>query len=210
MPTICQWTEAVYIESVVPYYFPGVGLSLNGMTLTNNSIVTNTVIGTDTAALLCTTTYTPCCSSDNQETQWYFPNGSQVPNNPALPYRRTRGPGRVILSRNTESTTTGIFHCDIPDANGVTQSLYVGIYDMNTGESCTLKEWFIICEEVAGTQDEGSTFHVCNSICVQYATLVVWYTMRQKEAYVIMCSIHKRKFNLVGSNARIFHDRGVC
>jgi len=46
----------------------------------------------------------------------------------------------VILSRNSESATTGIFHCDIPDASGVTQSLYVGIYDSGTGESCTVSE----------------------------------------------------------------------
>ena len=109
----------------------------------NNSIVTNTDIGTGSEALLCTTTYTPCCSSANQETQWYFPNGSQVPNNPSLPYQRTRGqnPGRVILSRNSESTTTGIFRCDIPDDSGVTQSFYVGIYTATTGESCTLSEY---------------------------------------------------------------------
>jgi len=110
------------------------------MNLINNSIVTMTDIGTGAAALVCTTTYTLCCSSGNRETQWYFPNGSQIPNNPALPYRRTRGrnPGRVILNRNSESTTTGIFHCDIPDANNVTQSLYVGIYTSTTGESCTV------------------------------------------------------------------------
>jgi len=122
------------------YYSQIAGIQLTGVTYPNNSIVTNTDIGTGSEALLCTTTYTLCCSSANQETQWYFPNGSQVPNNPNLPYRRTRGayPGRVILSRNSESTTTGIFHCDIPDASGVIQSLYVGIYDSGTGESCTL------------------------------------------------------------------------
>ena len=118
----------------------GIQLTLNGVTYPNNSIVTNTDIGTGSAALLCTTTYTPCCTSANPETQWFFPNGSQVPNNPSLPYQRNRGryPGRVILIRNSESTTTGIFHCDILDASGVTQSLYVGIYDSGTGESCTL------------------------------------------------------------------------
>ena len=95
-----------------------------------------TDIGTDSDALACTTTYTLCCSSQNRETQWYFPNGTRVPNNPALPYQRTRDdfPGRVILSRNSESTIIGIFHCDIPDASGVIQSLYVGIYDSGTGE----------------------------------------------------------------------------
>jgi len=126
-----------------PYNLSGVGLTLNGMSLTNNSIVDMTDIGTGNAALACTTTYTPCCGSANQETQWYFPNGSRIPNNPNLPYQRVRGtnPGRVILNRNFESTTTGIFHCTIPDASGVTQSLYVGIYDGHTGESCTLSEW---------------------------------------------------------------------
>jgi len=42
--------------------------------------VTITDIGTDGAALLCTTTYSPCCDSTNPETQWYFPNGSEVLN----------------------------------------------------------------------------------------------------------------------------------
>ena len=158
------------------------------MDLTNNSIVTNTTIGTGAAALVCTTTYRPCCTSANPESQWYFPNGSPVPNNPALPYQRTRGTGTVILSRNSESTTTGIFHCTLRNVSGALQSLYVGIYDVNTGESCTLKQWFVICEEIAGTQDKGSTFHVCNSICVQYATLMVWYKVWQTEfEHIIIC-----------------------
>ena len=112
------------------------------MSLTNNSIVTNTDIGTDTAALVCTTAYPPCCTSVNRDTaNWYFPNGNQVPNNPALPYQRSRGenPGRVILNRNSESTTTGIFRCTIPDASGVTQSLYVGIYTAEASEVCSNK-----------------------------------------------------------------------
>ena len=126
------------------YRISGVDLTLNGVTLSNNSIVAMTDIGTGDAALVCTTTYTPCCTSfQNPETHWYFPNGSRVPNNPALPYQRTRGqnPGRVILSRNSESATTGIFHCDLPDASGVTQSLYLGIYDSGTGnKSCAVSE----------------------------------------------------------------------
>jgi len=131
------------------------------MNLTNNSIVTNTDIGAGAAALLCTTTYIPCCTSGNNGTEWYFPNGSQVLNE-ALPYQRTRGryPGRVILSRNSESTTTGIFHCDIPDASGVTQSLYVGIYTGATGESCTLREWLVICKEISSTPDKDNIFQV--------------------------------------------------
>ena len=131
------------------------------MTLTNNSIVTNTDIGTGAAALVCTTTYPSCCNSGNPETQWYFPNGSEVPNNAALPYQRTRGqnPGRVNLNRNSESATTGIFRCDITDYSD-TQSLYVGIYTSTTGEFCTLSEWLVICKEISSTSDKESTFHM--------------------------------------------------
>ena len=147
------------------------------MNLTNNSIVTNTDIGTGSAALLCITTYTPCCTSANPETQWFFPNGSQVPNNPSLPYQRWRGfnPGRVILIRNSESTTTGIFCCDIPDANGVTQSLYVGIYTGATGEFSTLNEWLVICKEISSIPDKDSIFQVFqNRVCL-HELRYVWH-----------------------------------
>ena len=113
---------------------------MNGVTRTyaNNSIVSRMDIGTGSAALLCTTTYTLCCSSGNPDTQWYFPDGSQVVNNGGLPYYRTRStnPRSVRLNRNSQGTTTGIFRCDILDASGVLQSMFVGIYDSGTGESC--------------------------------------------------------------------------
>ena len=122
-------------------YTTGITLTLNSVDYTNNSVVTITDIGTGSAALLCTTTYTPCCSSANQGTQWYLPNGTQLSNTNTLPYYRSRSqsPGAVLLNRNPGATTTGVFHCDIPDASGDLQSLYVGIYTMTTGESCTLK-----------------------------------------------------------------------
>ena len=123
----------------------GIGLTLNNVQYTNNSVVTITDIGTGSAALLCTTTYTGCCSSANPATQWYFPNGAQVQNlgspQPSMTFSRTRSqsPAAVHLNHNPEATTTGVFHCDILDASGDLQSLYVGIYTATTGESCTLK-----------------------------------------------------------------------
>ena len=118
-------------------------------TYTNNSIVNRMDIGTGDAALLCTTTYSPCCSSTNRDTQWFFPDGSQVQNNGDLPYYRTRnnpdprgrtGLRSVQLHRNPQGTTTGIFRCAIFDASGVLQSMFVGIYDSGAGECCTLSE----------------------------------------------------------------------
>ena len=117
---------------------------MGGMTCTytNNSIVTRTDIGTGSAALLCTTTYSSCCSSGNPETQWFFPNGDRVEYNVGVPYYNTRStnPRAVRLNRNSQGTTTGIFRCVIPDASGVLQSMFVGIYDSGTGEFCTLSE----------------------------------------------------------------------
>ena len=127
----------------------GIGLNLNSVQYTNNSVVDISDIGTGSAALLCTTTYIPCCFSfPLPGNHWYFPNGSQVENTNTLPYYRSRGdaspnnPGRigaVILHRNPEGTTTGVFHCEILDGSGTFQSIYVGIYTATTGESCTLK-----------------------------------------------------------------------
>ena len=140
-------------------------------------------IETGVAALVCATTYRPCCSSfENPETQWYFPNGSRVPNNPNLPYQRTRVRelGTVILSRNSESTTTGHFRCDIPDATGVTQSLYVGIYTCATGEFCTLWEWTHVCIVLPFN---------CNP------NLMVWYsTCQMTLIWVYLCVAYMKAY----------------
>ena len=114
----------------------GIGLTLNGLQYTNNSVVTITDIGTGSAALVCTTTNLACCLSTDGS-HWYFPDGSQV-QHMGTTYYRTRtvsfvGGGTVRLNRNPGATTTGVFHCDIPDDSGDLQSLYVGIYNATTG-----------------------------------------------------------------------------
>ena len=130
------------IVSEVDVFSTGIGLTLNNVSYTNNSVVTISDIGTDSAALICTTTRQACClSTDGSE--WYFPDGSAVQRNGTTYYRtRTIGSGSgptVRLNRNAGATTTGVFHCDILDASGVLQSIYVGIYTNTTGKSCTLK-----------------------------------------------------------------------
>ena len=124
----------------------GIWLTLNNVQYPNNSVVTITDIGTGSAALNCTTTYRPCCASAPPPgTNWYFPNRSRVQNTGTLPYYETKIdgsvslPGAVLLYRNPWATTTGIFRCEILDAYGNFQSIYVGIYTAITGESCALK-----------------------------------------------------------------------
>ena len=45
----------------------GIGLILNDVQYTNNSVVTITDIGTDSAALICTTTYYPAVILDHYQ-----------------------------------------------------------------------------------------------------------------------------------------------
>ena len=121
----------------------GIEVSLNNVQYTNNSVVNITDIGTGSAALLCTTTRTGCCLSTDGS-HWYFPDGSAVQRTGTTYYRsRTishTGGGAVSLNRNSEATTTGVFHCDIPDGSGDLQSIYVGIYTTTTGESYSLNK----------------------------------------------------------------------
>ena len=121
----------------------GIGLTLNNVNYTNNSVVTITDIGTDSAALICTTTRLSCCLSTDGS-HWYFPDESAVQRT-VTTYYRTRtishlGGGTVRLNRNAGATTTGVFHCDIRDASGDLWSIYVGIYTVTTGESCTTNQ----------------------------------------------------------------------
>ena len=120
-------------------YTTGIGLTLNNVSYSNNSVVNIIDIGTGSAALHCTSTYIWCCLSTDGS-HWYFPDGSQVQRTGTTYYRtRTIYNGTVLLHRNPEGTTTGVFHCDILDDSGDLQSLYVGIYNATTGESFTFR-----------------------------------------------------------------------
>ena len=136
------------------FFSTGIGLTLNGVQYTNNSVVNITDIGTDGAALLCTSTFSVCCFSGSGH-EWYFPNGSTIQRTDTTYYRTrtfSRTGGTVRLNRNLEATTTGVFHCDIPDASGDIQSLYVGIYTATTGESCTFCMTYLLTEYRGGCE----------------------------------------------------------
>ena len=138
------------------YQIAGIQLTMNGTAemYSNNSIVTRTDIGTDSSALLCITTSPGCCSRVNNQTGWYFPSGKPVPYHGGMwatkPYYRTRNDPdiskdrhslrSVKLHRNPNGNTTGIFRCDILDGSQNLQSLYIGIYDSDSGESCSYTE----------------------------------------------------------------------
>ena len=103
-----------------------------GTTYHNNSIVKLEDIGQGDDALLCVTDL----PSQVQPTlgNWFFPNLTRVPSSGAKwDYFRTRGQSVVHLQRR-RGGEEGIYRCEIPDAAGVVQTLYIGVYSKDTGK----------------------------------------------------------------------------
>ena len=87
----------------------------------------------NTAALLCHTNKTNCCTNEMGQTragEWYFPNGTSVGVEGASQdeFYRNRGTQVVRLNhRQGTPTERGRFRCEVPDSNNVMQTVYVNI-----------------------------------------------------------------------------------
>ena len=113
------------------------GFFLNGVLYPNNSVVDLTAIGTDDRALFCFTNLTECCrnsdtTGDGSLGDWKRPDQSKVFGLASVPYTstyRTRRPSAVTLHRRDNAMEpTGVFTCEVPDAEGVDRSLYIFIH----------------------------------------------------------------------------------
>ena len=90
-------------------------------------------IGEGGDALLCITNYTACCRPPANG-NWFFPNGTRVPNSGnQWDFFRNRGEMVVRMHRRRDGEE-GIYRCVIPDAMNVTQTIYIGVYSVSTGE----------------------------------------------------------------------------
>ena len=120
-----------------PYHIPTVvGLLHRGQLLPNNSIVTANDFGLDFNSIICFTSETNCCGSDNggELGRWSFPDGTEVSSgNISI----SRGLSIISLNQNQmgeEGVQSGLFRCDITDMGGNNQTVYVGVYnDSNEG-----------------------------------------------------------------------------
>ena len=105
------------------------------MDLSDIGVGTNTLGDGDSMGLRCLTDSTQCCrGSDNPNGgplgEWYFPDGTLVPDGTvsSRDIFRNRGPSVVRLNRrNNAQSPTGVYRCEIPDARGTTQSIFVGV-----------------------------------------------------------------------------------
>ncbi len=111
----------------------GLRFELNGITYLNNTVVDVNDIGIDTAALLCITDNTACCST-NRKGEFYYPNGSAVPIDAAgSDFYRNRGDQVIRLhGRNSNARTPlGKYRCELPDSSGLNQTIYINIYSIS-------------------------------------------------------------------------------
>ena len=92
-------------------------------------------IGEGDNALLCVTDQTTCCRPPYTDSiglvNWFFPNGTRVPSTvrsgEQWDFHRTRGQSVISLQRR-RGGEEGIYHCMIPDAMNVSQTIYIGVY----------------------------------------------------------------------------------
>ena len=91
-------------------------------------------IGVGDEALLCKTDLNFCCNRPYVLGHWSYPNGTRVPSEKSKwNFYRTRGE-MVVLMRCRRGGEDGIYHCEIPDAMKVSQTIYIGVYNTSTGK----------------------------------------------------------------------------
>ena len=150
MPITFTAFQCIKIRTLVflPFLHAGdVWFSLNDTTYQNNSLVTLEDIGEDNASLLCMTHLTTCCrrrdSSGFVLGNWRFPNKTDVRSSSKMwDFYRDRGQ-MVIRMKRRRGGVEGIYHCEIPDTMNVTQTIYIGVYNANTGKVLVIPKFRI-------------------------------------------------------------------
>ena len=116
------------VAGVSSQSYPRLELKGKGNVLVNNSFILHgrpVNIGEGHSdSLHCVTNNSECCS--NGQGDWYDEMGRQVQQGPdgEGDLYVTRGDGVVYLNRR-RGGRSGMWRCDIPDSNGVQQSIYV-------------------------------------------------------------------------------------
>ena len=104
----------------------GIHFLLGGQLYSNNSRINLHLIGEGENALFCKTDLVNCCEA-NRFGEFFYPNGVQVPiQKLGHGFYRNRGKQEIRLHRREGVTTpAGRFRCQIPDARGGLQTIYI-------------------------------------------------------------------------------------
>ena len=117
----------------------GVVVVLNGAVIPNHGFVLLDNIGESSNSLRCLTENRNCCAraqvpGNDILGNWFYPNDTAVANSGEMwDFYRNRGQSVVRLNRR-RGGENGIYHCVIPDAAGVNQTMFIGLYTSNTGK----------------------------------------------------------------------------
>ena len=112
---------------------------MNGAIIPNHGFVLLDNIGKSRESLRCLTDNRACCGRGQSPGEgilgdWYYPNGTGVANNGEMwEFYRDRGQSVVRMNRR-RGGVTGIYCCVIPDAAGVNQNIYIGVYTAASGK----------------------------------------------------------------------------
>ena len=136
MANFCLLLVVVLVAGASSQFYPR--FELGGTALKNNSFLFRGSIGEgQDDSLHCVTDNSECCS--NGQGNWYGERGDEVhqgsDGNSDLYV--TRGQGVVYLNNRTGGSV-GLWRCDIPDSNGVQQSIYIYLGTIETGIHYTL------------------------------------------------------------------------
>ncbi len=143
----CFFVVAVFLLFFVLFCLFLVYGYLNGVAYPNNSIVDLSEIGLDDNSLVCYTDLITCCRGEDSPIggalgDWRLPINSAAISkgiSNANMFSRNRNKQALLLHRGINvSEPSGIFICDIPDANMQDQQAYFGIYKMGEGMSLNM------------------------------------------------------------------------
>ena len=114
--------------------------SKDGQVYPNNTIISLSEVFGTRYSLLCVTERRPCCSSSSGAGDWYYQNGTAVPNyGQTFAFYTSRGDddGTVRLHARDSMISlmnTSQFCCEILNINDLSQKLCVNICDSDCGE----------------------------------------------------------------------------
>ena len=98
--------------------------------LVNNSYIPGDIIGEGVNdSLRCVTDNTDCCI--NGQGNWYDEREIIVEDSDMV--NVSRGDGVVYLNHKTNESLLGLWRCDIPDNNNITQSIYIYLGSQTKG-----------------------------------------------------------------------------
>ena len=125
-------------------YLADVVLMHNGRVFLNNSLILLESIGNNDTALMCVTTDPFCCET-NRSGNWFPPQGATPLGSSSSSvdlYQSWEDDQSIRLNKpgdaNLAQLNEGLYRCEVPDRNGVTQVLYAGLYSETRGSKFTV------------------------------------------------------------------------